>query len=225
MNQDSDGQSDLVSVKKYTRKEEIVNGITHGIGTVLSITGLVVLVVLASMTGDARRIVSFSIYGTTLVLMYLASTLYHSLSSPRLKQILRIIDHSNIYLLIAGTYTPFMLVSVRGGWGWSIFGVNWGLALIGIFINVFFFGKARKLSLVAYVLMGWLCVIALREMISALQPAGMIWLAAGGLFYTVGVIFYVWKTLPYNHAVWHLFVLSGSLCHFFAIFFYVLPGA
>ncbi|MFC1552658.1 hemolysin III family protein [Candidatus Latescibacterota bacterium] len=223
MTHDTDCMPESNSAKKYTRGEEIANSITHGIGALLSISGLVVLVVLAAFAGDALRIVSFSIYGSTLILMYLASTVYHSCSAPRLKRILRIVDHSNIYLLIAGTYTPFMLVSVRGGWGWSIFGVIWGLALTGIIINVFFFGKARKLSLAAYVLMGWLCVIALREMISALQPAGMIWLAAGGLFYTFGVVFYVWKSLPYNHAVWHLFVLSGSLCHFFAIFFYVLP--
>ncbi|MFC1650271.1 hemolysin III family protein [Candidatus Latescibacterota bacterium] len=223
MTHDTNCLPESKSAKKYTRGEEIVNGITHGIGILLSISGLVLLVVLASKSGDTLRVVSFSIYGSTLILMYLASTLYHSFSGHRFKRILRIIDHSNIFLLIAGTYTPFMLVSVRGGWGWSILGVIWGLAVMGIIINVFFFGNARRLSLAAYVLMGWLCVIALREMLSAIPPAGMIWLAAGGLFYTFGVVFYAWKSLPYNHAVWHVFVLSGSLCHFFSILFYVLP--
>lgn len=211
--------------KRYTRGEEIVNGITHGAGTLLGISGLVLLVVLAAQTGDTMRIVSFSIYGSTLILMYLASTLYHSLSGRRIKKILRIIDHSNIYLLIAGTYTPFMLVSVRGGWGWSIFGIIWGLAIAGIILNIFFFGRARKLSLAAYIIMGWLCVIVFHEMILAIPAAGMIWFAAGGLLYTVGVIFYAWKSLPYSHAVWHMFVIFASLCHFFSIFFYVLPLA
>ena len=225
MTQAADCMPETNSAKKYTRGEEIVNSVTHGIGTVLSITGLVILVVMASLGGDAMRIVSFSIYGSTLILLYLASTLYHSCSGARLKKILRVIDHSNIFLLIAGTYTPFMLVSVRGGWGWSIFGIIWGLALAGIILNIFFFGKARKLSLAAYVLMGWLCLIALRKMLAAIAPAGMVWLAAGGLFYTIGVVFYVWKSLKFNHAVWHVFVLSGSLCHFFSILFYVLPEA
>lgn len=219
MKQNIDSRQELKSAKKYTYGEEIVNGITHGIGTMLSIFGLVLLVVFAKKAGNVLKIVSFWIYGCTLILMYLSSTLYHSVTGQRIKQILRIIDHSNIFLLIAGTYTPFMLVSVRGSWGWSMFGVIWGLALMGIVFNVFFFGKARKLLVALYIIMGWLCVIALREMLSAIAFPGMIWLASGGLFYTIGVVFYIWKSLPYNHAVWHLFVLSGSLCHFFSILF------
>ncbi len=223
MRHDADCLPENDSIKKYTRGEEIVNSVTHGIGTLLSIAGLVILVVMASFTGDAMRIVSFSIYGSTLILLYLASTIYHSCSDARLKKIFRVIDHSTIFLLIAGTYTPFMLVSVRGVWGWSIFGVIWGFAFAGIILNVFFFGKARNLSVAAYIIMGWLCVIALRKMLAAIEPAGIALLAAGGLFYTVGVVFYVWKSLKFNHAVWHLFVMSGSLCHFFSILFYVLP--
>jgi hemolysin III len=211
------------NVMGYTVGEEIANSVTHGIGAGLSIAGLTLLVVLAAIYGDVWRVVSFSIYGSSLVLLYLASTLYHSIQHPKVKQVLRIFDHSAIYLLIAGTYTPFTLVSMRGPWGWTMFGVVWGLALLGIAFKTVFIGRYEKLATAAYVLMGWLVVVAFKEMMVAIPPGGVAWLMAGGVVYTLGVLFYAWQKLPYNHAIWHLFVLGGSTCHFFAILFHVLP--
>jgi hemolysin III len=210
--------------KLYSLGEEIANGITHGIGAALSIAGLVILVVLGARYGDAWHIVSFSIYGSTLIILYLASTLYHSIQHPQAKEVFRIIDHASVYLLIAGTYTPFMLVSLRGAWGWSLFGVIWGLTVLGIGFKIFFINRFKVISTLVYVLMGWLGVIAIKEMIANIETGGLIWLFAGGISYTIGVIFYAWKKLPYNHTIWHLFVLGGSICHFFAILFYVLPS-
>ena len=207
----------------YPVKEEIANSITHGIGTALSIAGLVILVVFAATQGDVWHIVSFSIYGSTLILLYLASTLYHSFPQPRVKRIFKIIDHSSIFLLIAGTYTPFMLTSLRGIWGWSLFGVVWGLAITGIVFKSIFISRFKKVSILVYILMGWLCILVVRQMILHIPYLGLLWLLAGGLFYTLGVIFYAWKNLPYHHAVWHLFVLGGSICHYFSILFYLLP--
>ncbi len=204
-------------------KEETMNALTHGLGTALSLGGLVVLVVMAALHGTAWHIVSCSIYGTTLVLLFLSSTLYHSFRDPRIKHILRIIDHASIYLLIAGTYTPLTLVTLRGGWGWSLFGVIWGLAAAGIVFQVFFIGRFRLVQTLVYVAMGWLVIIAGHPLIAHMSVRGLIWILAGGLFYTVGAVFYLWKKLPYSHAVWHLFVLGGSICHYFAILFYVVP--
>ncbi|MFA0960225.1 hemolysin III family protein [Roseivirga sp. BDSF3-8] len=203
--------------------EEIANSVTHGIGAGLSIAGLVVLVVLAVINGDAWHVVSVSIYGTSLVLLYLASTLYHSVLKPKAKRQLKILDHAAIYLLIAGTYTPFMLVNLRGPWGWSLLGTVWGLAIAGIVFKIFFIGRFERLSLAIYLLMGWLCVIAARPMITEIPTGGLIWLALGGVFYSLGVIFYRWEMLRFNHAIWHLFVLAGSICHYFAILLFVLP--
>ncbi len=205
-------------VAEYTLGEEIANSVSHGIGTLLSIAGLVVLIVLAVMHGDAWHVVSFSIFGATLIILYLASTLYHSLPMPRVKQILQRFDHSAIFLLIAGTYTPFMLVSIRGVMGWSIFGVVWGLALAGILLKLFFsISKFEKVSVGLYVFMGWLCVVAAKQFLANVPQLSLILLVFGGLSYTVGVIFYVWDRLPYNHAVWHLFVLGGSIFHYFSV--------
>ncbi|MCP4400668.1 MAG: hemolysin III family protein [bacterium] len=205
-------------VAEYTLGEEIANSVSHGIGTLLSIAGLVVMIVLAVMHGDAWHVVSFSIFGATLIILYLASTLYHSLSMPRVKQILQRFDHSAIFLLIAGTYTPFMLVSIRGVMGWSIFGVVWGLALAGILLKLFFsISKFEKVSVGLYVFMGWLCVVAAKQFLANVPQLSLILLVFGGLSYTVGVIFYVWDRLPYNHAVWHLFVLGGSIFHYFSV--------
>jgi len=209
---------------KFTIEEEIWNGITHGIGTGLSIAGLTILVVLASIYGDSWRVVSFSIYGGSLVLLYLASTLYHSIQIPKVKQILRRFDHAAIYLLIAGTYTPFLLVSMRGRLGWILLGVVWGIALLGIVFRTIFFGRFETLATIGYVAMGWLIVVAFKEMLVAIPPGGIELIIAGGLSYTVGVIFYAWKKIPYNHAIWHLFVLGGSICHYFAMLFHVLPA-
>ncbi|MCX6556479.1 MAG: hemolysin III family protein [Candidatus Aminicenantes bacterium] len=204
-------------------KEETINALTHGLGALLSLAGLVVLVILASLRGDAWHIVSCCIYGATLVLMFAGSTLYHSLRNPRHKHIFRIIDHAAIFLLIAGTYTPFVLVTLRGGWGWSLFGVIWGLALAGIVFQVFFIGRFRVLQTLIYLLMGWLVVVAGKPLLARVPRPGLLWLLAGGLCYTVGAFFYLWKKLPMHHAAWHLFVLAGGACHYFAILFYVLP--
>ncbi|VAW31637.1 FIG01964566: Predicted membrane protein, hemolysin III homolog [hydrothermal vent metagenome] len=208
---------------RYTIGEEIANSITHGVGAALSIAGLTLLVVLAAIYGDVWRVVSFSIYGSSLILLYLASTLYHSIQHHKVKRILRIFDHAAIYLLIAGTYTPFTLVSMRGAWGWSLFGVVWGLALMGIAFKTLFIGRYEKIATAAYVLMGWLVIVAFKQMLLVVPPGGIVWLVIGGVAYTLGVIFYAWDKLPYNHAIWHLFVLAGSISHFFAILFYVLP--
>ena len=203
-------------------KEETINAWTHGLGAMLSLAGLAVLVFMASRHGDAWHIVSCSIYGATLVLLFSSSTLYHSFRSERVKHIFRIIDHASIYLLIAGTYTPFVLINLRGGWGWSLFGVVWGLALAGIVFQIFFVSRFRVLQTLIYLTMGWLAIIAIKPLLTRVPLPGLIWLLAGGLSYTVGALFYLWKRLPFHHAVWHIFVLAGGVCHYFAILFYVL---
>ena len=209
----------------YTLGEEIANAITHGVGTGLSIAGLTVLVVLAALGHDTWKILSFSIYGATLVLLNLASTLYHSFQHPRAKRIFRFVDHGSIFLLIAGTYTPFLLVNLRDSpWGWTLFGIVWGIALAGILFKAIFLGKLRRLSVVAYVAMGWLAVFAWKEMFTHVPTSGLVLVGIGGVVYTLGLAFYGWKKLPYSHAIWHLFVLAGSACHFFAVLFYVLPS-
>ncbi len=205
--------------------EELANTITHAIGVGFSITGLVLLVVRAALYGTAWHVVSFSIFGASLILLYLASTLYHGFRSPRIKEIFRIFDHSAIYLLIAGSYTPFLLVTLRGPWGWSLFGTIWGLAIIGITFKLIFGPKYDILSTIFYLLMGWVVIIAIKPLLAALPLAGLAWLAAGGLAYSLGVIFYAWEKLPYHHAIWHGFVLAGSLFHFFAVFFHIAPAA
>ncbi len=208
------------SERPRTLAEEIANSITHGIGLLLSIAGLVTLVVLAE---DPRRTVSFVIYGSTLVALYLASTLYHGIQSPKAKNFFHLMDHSAIYLLIAGSYTPFTLITLGDGWGWALFGVIWGCALCGILMKLVFSRRFRKASTAFYVLMGWMSVVAIKPLFDSLPATGFAWLVAGGAFYTLGVLFYVWKSRPFAHTVWHVFVLCGSLCHFLAIFGYVLP--
>lgn len=203
--------------------EELANAVTHGIGLVLSIAGFIVLLVLAILHGGAWHILSCSIYGATLICLYTASTLYHAVVSPRLKRAMKIFDHSAIYLLIAGTYTPFLLVNLRGAWGWSLFGVIWGLALAGILFKLWFVERFGFASTAVYIAMGWLVVIAARPVVTHVPAAALVWLLAGGLAYTAGVIFYSSKRIPYSHAVWHLFVLAGSTCHYFAVVRSVLP--
>ncbi len=210
-------------VQAYKPKEEFANVITHFVGTLLSVAALSLLVTLAALYGDVWRIVSFSIYGAALVILYLSSTLYHAFRSPRLKHIFRILDHVSIYLLIAGTYTPFTLVSLRGTWGWSLFGTIWGCALVGIIFKIMMTGRWRIMSSIFYILMGWIVVIAFKPLIAAVPLPGVIWLIAGGCAYTFGIVFYINKQWLYHHAIWHCFVLAGSVCHFLAIFFYVLP--
>ncbi len=205
--------------------EELVNALTHGTGALLSAAGLGVLVALACLHGTALHIVSCSIYGATLVLLYTASTLYHSVRSPRLKHVFRIVDRSCIYLLIAGTYTPFTLVTLRGGWGWTLFSLIWVLAAAGIVFQLLFAQRFKVLSAVGYLLMGWLAIFAVKPLIEALPAGGFAWLLAGGIVYTLGALFYLFKRLPYNHAIWHFFVLGGSTCHYMAVLLYVVPAA
>lgn len=200
---------------------ERFNAITHLGGAVLALAGAVLLVVFAALQGDAWKIVSVSVYGFTLVSLYSLSTLYHSLRG-RAKFVLQRLDHQSIYLLIAGSYTPFCLVTLRGAWGWSLFGVVWGLALLGG-VQEFWSNKARILSVVLYVVMGWVVVVALVPLYRALGSAGVAWLVAGGLCYTLGIVFYaIDERVPWAHGVWHLFVVAGSAAHFVAIFGYVL---
>ena len=210
--------------KGYSLAEEIANSITHGLGALLSVAGLTLLVTFAAQQNDAWRVVSFSVYGATLTLLFLASTLYHSFQNAKVKQVFKLLDHCAIYLLIAGTYTPFLLVTLRDSVGWMLFSIIWTLALLGIVFKVMFRHRFKKLSVATYVIMGWLVIVASQELAKALPGNALAWLIAGGLVYTAGVVFYLWKRLPFNHAIWHLFVLGGSLCHFFAIFFHVLPG-
>lgn len=203
-------------------KGERLNGISHLIGAAGALAGLVVLVVLAARQGDPWKIVSFSIYGVTLLMLYVFSTLYHSLRG-RPKTIFRMLDHFAIYLLIAGTYTPFTLVTLRGVWGWWLFGIIWGLAIIGIVIDALPSKGHRILPVMIYLLMGWSCLAAIRPLLRSLPFAGFMWLLAGGLFYTVGVIFFALDTrVRHFHGVWHLFVLAGSISHYCAVFFYVV---
>lgn len=203
--------------------EEVANSITHGVGLALSVIGLGVLIVLACLYGSALHIASCSVYGVTLVVLYTASTLYHSFRSPRIKHIFKIIDHCAIYLLIAGTYTPFTLVMLRGGWGWSLFGIIWMLTFVGIVFKLFFVNKFQIISTIIYVLMGWLAIVAIKPMLQMIPTGCILWLVTGGLFYTIGVLFFAWHKIPYNHAIWHVFVVAGSVCHFFAVMLYVLP--
>ena len=207
--------------RHYSTGEEIAHSITHGIGAVLSVVGLVLLVMRAAQTGDVWRIVSFAIFGTSMVLLYTASTLYHALIPPRARHIFKILDHAMIYVLIAGSYTPFLLISLRGSWGWSLFGVVWGLTLIGIAFKIFFAGRFRLVSTLLYLAMGWMCAIAIKPMIANVPHDGLMWLLAGGLAYSLGTIFYMWKKMTYHHAVWHVFVLAGTGCHFVAIYNYL----
>ena len=208
---------------RYPLGEEIANSITHGIGLVGAVVGLVVLATVAAQRGDAWHVVGGSIFGATLVLLYAASTLYHSIPVPRAKRVLRVLDHSAIYLLIAGTYTPFTLVTLRGPWGWSLLGVVWGCAAVGIVLRATVGARWRIVPVVLYVAMGWIVVVAIRPMVHAIPTAGLTLLALGGIAYTAGIAFYAWRRLPFNHAIWHVFVLAGSALHYFAVLLYVVP--
>lgn len=205
----------------FTKKEETAHSITHGFGALLSIAALAVAIVLASFTKDPWVIVSVTIYGTTMLLMYLSSTIVHALPEGKVKDIFQIIDHAAIYLFIAGTYTPLLLISLRSSLGWMIFGIVWGIALAGIIFKIFFVKKFLIMSTVFYLLMGWMIVLVWEPMLAAMPQQTILYLAVGGLFYTVGAVFYVWRKIPYHHVVWHLFVLAGSAFHFFAILFLI----
>jgi hemolysin III len=204
--------------------EELVNSLTHGIGAALGVAALVLLVVFAGLRGDAWQVVTLSIFGATLVILYLASTLYHGFRRPRVKRFFRLIDHSSIYLLIAGTYTPVCLVLMRGPWGWTLFGLIWGLAVLGIASRILLRGRMKALHVATYIGMGWLVLIALGPTLRMVPPGLLVWLVIGGSSYTLGVVFFLWKRLPYHHAIWHLFVLGGSVCHFFGMLLYVVAA-
>ncbi|HKL24711.1 MAG TPA: hemolysin III family protein [Desulfuromonadales bacterium] len=210
---------------RYSPGEEIANSITHGVGLLLSIAGLVVLAVCASLFGNAWHLASCTIFGSSLVLLYAASTLYHSIQQPQTKRILRILDHSAIFLLIAGTYTPFVLVSLRGAWGWALFGVVWGLAALGILFQTTLLRQWALVSALLYIGMGWVVVVAAKPLLNAIDAGGLLLLLGGGIAYTSGVGFYLRRSLRYHHAIWHVFVLVGSALHFFAVLYYVIPPA
>jgi hemolysin III len=192
------------------------------VGAAFSVAGLAVLVFVAALRGTGSHVVACSVYGASLVLLYVCSTLYHALADGRAKRVFRILDHSSIYVLIAGTYTPFTLLTLRGVWGWALFGAVWSLALAGILFKCFFTGRLHALSTAVYLLMGWMAVVAVQPLLRALPGPGFLWVLAGGLFYTLGVTFFVCRR-KYAHAIWHLFVLAGSVCHFVAVYRYVLP--
>jgi len=215
----------FVAASVYTPREELANAVTHGVGVALSIAGLVLLLLAATTRGDAWHVTGAAIFGASLVLLYTTSTLYHSVPGAERKQVLRKFDHAAIFLLIAGTYTPFLLVSLRGPWGWSLFGVVWGLAVVGIALKFWFAGRFKVVSTLIYLGMGWLALAAVKPLWAAVGVGGFSLLIAGGLCYTLGAGFYLWKRLPYHHAIWHLFVLAGSGCHWAAVYRHVLPTA
>lgn len=201
----------------YTRGEEIANSLTHGLGLGLSLAGLSVLVTFASLWGDSWRVTGCAIFGASLVLLYGASTLYHALRSPRAKHVMRVLDHAAIFVLIAGTYTPFLLSNLRGPWGWSLFGVVWAMAVVGMVLKLFLTGRFPLVSALVYLFMGWLILVAFKPLIMSVPLGSVAMLIIGGLAYSAGTIFYLWERLPYHHAIWHLFVLTGSAFHFFAV--------
>ncbi len=205
-----------------SQKEEIASAITHGIGVGLSIWALVLLVMKAVDQGNVYHVVSFTVFGSALITVYLTSTLFHAIRVRRVKKFFNLMDHAAIYFLIAGTYTPITLGPLRGPWGWSIFGVIWGLAVAGIIFKVFFIGKFRTLSAFLYVAMGWAIIVAVKPLLETMPENGLWLLLAGGLSYSGGVVFYILKDIPYAHSIWHLFVLGGSVCHFLSIYLYVI---
>jgi hemolysin III len=208
---------------RYTVAEEIANSVTHGVALAAAIVGTALLLAFTTSNGDGWQIASSAVYGTTLIALFAASTMYHAFRRPEMKRILRVLDHSAIYLLIAGTYTPFALVVLRDGWwGWVLFGAIWSFAAAGIVFKVFFTGRMNGLSTAIYVLMGWMCVLVAKPLVETLSVEALVWVAAGGMAYTVGIVFYHNRRMPYSHAVWHVFVVAGSAFHFLAIWRHVL---
>ena len=202
---------------------ELLNSLTHGVASALAIAALVVMIVFAAIEGHARHVTSVTLFGSMLVIMYMTSTLYHAFRGPRVKKVFRILDHSAIFLLIAGTYTPFCLVTLQGPWGWTIFGIVWGMAALGVTFKAVFGPRWEILSTLLYLAMGWLIVIAIAPLWRALPAGGLFWLFGGGVFYSVGIIFYAWDRPPYCHAIWHVFVLAGSAAHVVAVMGWVIP--
>jgi hemolysin III len=211
-------------LKFYTRGEEVANAVTHGIGAGLSVAALVLLIVFAENKGDKWYVLSYTIYGISLLLLYLESTLYHSITNMKVKKLFRIFDHASIYLLIAGTYTPFTLTVLRPTVGWIIFGIVWTLAIAGIIMKVFWIGRFNVISTLIYIGMGWIIIFAMKRLMMLLPTAGIVLLFAGGIIYTAGAVLYLIDRIPYNHAIWHLFVMGGSICHFLCILLYLFPA-
>lgn len=208
----------------YPPFEEKLNVLSHGVGFVLSILGLVLLIDRASDFGNSILLASFSIFGASMILLYAASTFYHSATNKKIRYRLNILDHAAIYILIAGTYTPFALVTIQGVAGWSMFGVVWAMAITGVILKLFFTGRYHTISTIMYVVMGWIIVFAIKPLLENLELPGLLWLFAGGIAYTVGAVIFSVDKIRFNHAIFHLFVLAGSFCHFLSIYFYVLPG-
>lgn len=211
------GLNDLANTHTFTKEEEIVHAITHGVGALFSVAALVMLTVMAAMYGNAWHVVSFTLFGSTMLILYLSSTIVHALPEGRWKRLFEIFDHSSIYFFIAGTYTPFLFLAVKGVIGWTLFGIVWGLALVGTVFKCFFVDRFLYTSTIIYIVMGWLIVFAWKQLVSGLSPNGVLYLVIGGILYTVGAVFYVWRGFKFHHAVWHLFVLGGSVAHFFAV--------
>ncbi|MQR84797.1 hemolysin III family protein [Bacillus megaterium] len=213
----------MATTHTFTRGEEIANAITHGVGAVLSIVGLTLLIVLSSLEGTPWHVISFTIYGVTMLLLYVSSTLVHSFPEGKVKDLFEIFDHSSIYLFIAGTYTPFLFIAVKGTTGWTLFGVVWGIALAGIVFKAFFVKKFLFISTILYVFMGWMIVFAWDSLTQNIAHQGIVLLVVGGVLYTIGAVFYVWRGFRFHHMIWHMFVLGGTVLHFLAIILYVLP--
>jgi hemolysin III len=209
---------------RFSRGEEIAHAITHGLGTLGSVAGLAVLIIQAASRGDAWTMVGVAVFGVAMLLLYAASTIYHALTGVRAKFVFELLDHGAIYLLIAGTYTPFALVVLGGGWGWTLIGLSWGLATVGILYEVVWRRPWKRLSLAFYLALGWLVIIAARPLAAALPAQALIWLGLGGVFYSAGAVFYVWRAFPYHHAVWHLFVLAGTALHYLCVLRFVIPA-
>ena len=212
------------SASEYSDIEERANAITHGLGVVLGVVGLILLLIRAfDYQADMLTIISMTVYGSSIILLFLASTLYHSITTEKTKRLLKTLDHCAIYLLIAGSYTPFLLVGLRTPLAMGLMAVIWGIALVGIIMKIAFVYRFKRLSLFIYLAMGWLSLIVVYQLAMNIDIGGLVLLAVGGVIYSLGVIFYVAKRIPYNHAIWHLFVLAGCACHFFAIYLYVTP--
>ncbi len=217
--------NNLQSVKFYPPAEERINVASHALGLVLSLVGSASLVVHASAQGNILHVASVAIFGASLVMLYATSTTYHSARTPALRHRLRVVDHAMIYVLIAGSYTPITLITMGGATGWLMFGITWGMAFTGIILKLFFTGRFTRLSTFMYVFMGWIIVFAIGPLIDNLPAQGLIWLVSGGIAYTLGAVLYAIKKIRFNHAIFHIFVLLGSACHFITVYFYVLPGA
>ncbi len=210
-------------VEKKLYLEEIANSITHGIGLVLSLAGFAVLAFMAISQGSIVHLIGCTIYGATLIMVFGASTLYHVILEPHIKHYFRIFDQLTIYLVIAGTYTPFMLINLRGFWGWTLLLTVWSLSLFGIVFKVVYVNRYKAVSMSLYLVMGWLCVIAAKPILASVPLSGLAWIAAGAVAYMAGLVFFAWEKIPYNHTIWHLFVLAGSACHYIAVLNYVMP--